>query len=98
TPQGPSQLLFPAESVLLAGEVGPLATPAAQRVDDAVDQLPDAVLAVGLANVASEVLLGDDVDRQLRPRGGDLDVLLLEDDRTLLVGDSRGSRLPVDQV
>jgi hypothetical protein len=50
------------------------------------------------AGLAAEVLLGDDVDGQLGPGTGDLDVLLLEDDLPLLAGDGRRPALPFDQV
>src|SRR5205807_1407740 len=81
-----------------SGEVAALAAPSAQRLDHPVDQLADARLPVRRALLAAEVLLGDDVDRQLRPGARDLDVALLEDDLALLADDRRGPPLPLDQV
>ena len=46
-------------------------------VDNAVDDLAHAGLALGGARAAAEVLLRDDVDGELRPRARDLDVDLL---------------------
>ncbi len=93
-----AQLLGPVLGVLVGGEVGAFEAPLLQCLDDAVDELADACLALWRAGAASEVLLGDDVDGQLRPRAGNLDVLLLEDELALLAGDGRGAALPLDQV
>ncbi len=72
--------------------------PGRDRVDDAVDELLDAGLALGRAEVAAEVLADDDVGGQLAPEVGDLDVLLLEDRLAGLVGDAGGAVLPGDLV
>ena len=72
--------------------------PRGDRVDDAVDELPDAGLALRRAEVAAEVLADDDVGGQLAPEVGDLDVLLLEDRLAGLVGDAGGPVLPGDLV
>src|SRR6202521_4173176 len=93
-----AELLGPVLRVFLAREVAAFASPTGQGFDDPVDQLADAGLALGGAHAAPEVLLGDDVDRELRPGAGDLDVLLLEDDLALLAGDRCGSPLPLHQV
>jgi hypothetical protein len=58
--------------VLVRGEVTLGLRPAGDRVDDAVDQLPDAPLPSGLADVAAEVLADDDVGGELAPRGRNL--------------------------
>src|SRR3989304_1447979 len=50
------------------------------------------------AGVAAEVLADDDVDRELAPGLGDLDVLLLEDALAALVGDAGRPVLPLDLV
>src|SRR5207245_1687771 len=96
--QEEAQLLGPVLGVLVGGEVGALEAPFLQRLDYAVDELADAGLALWRAGAAPEVLLGDHIDGQLRPRAGDLDVLLLEDELALLAGDGRGAALPFDQV
>src|SRR5205085_4964747 len=81
--------------LLLAREVAALATPAADRRDDAPDHLFDARLALGRAHAAAEVLLRDDVGRGLRPELRELDVLLLEDG-LVLARDVGGALLPLD--
>src|SRR5207302_8394268 len=93
-----AKLLLPAEGVLFGGEVAALTAPAAERPDHPVDQLPDAGLALGRALLAAEVLLGHDVDGQLRPGAGDLDVLLLKDQLAFLATDGGGAALPLDKV
>src|SRR6202049_4701883 len=93
-----AELLGPVLRVFLAREVAAFASPTGQGFDDPVDQLADAGLALRGAHAAPEVLLGDDVDRELRPGAGDLDVLLLEDDLALLAGDRCCSALPLPPV
>ena len=65
---------------------------------DAGDELADAGLALGRADLAVEVLGGDDVGRGHGPVDGDLDVLLLEDDLAAHVIDGGGAALPLDLV
>jgi hypothetical protein len=85
--------------VLLRGEVVVLLAPAADRVDDAGDELADRGLTLRRAERASEVLLGDDVGGVLRPADGKLHAALLEGVPALLeVGDDRVARLPFDLV
>src|SRR5262249_45798937 len=62
--------------------------------------LVDGVLAVGRAQLAAEVLLGDDVGRVLRPALGELDTALLEGGATLSVGiaDDRVAGFPLELV
>jgi hypothetical protein len=64
------QLGLEGVAVLDGGEVATLATPVGDRAGDAADHLLDRVLARGRAELAAEVLLGDDVGRVLRPRRG----------------------------
>ena len=71
---------------------------AGDRVDDAVDELADAGLALRRAEVAAEVLADHDVGGELAPELGDFDVLLLEDALAALVGDAGGPALPGDLV
>ena len=85
--------------VRLGGEVAVLRAPAADRVDDAGDELADRGLTLGRAERAAEVLLGDDVGGVLRPADGELHAALLEGVPALLeVGDDRVARLPFDLV
>ena len=83
---------------VVAGEVLLRPRPAGDGVDDAADELLDAALALGRADLAAEILGDDDVGRLLRPELRDLDVALLEDDLALLVADHRRADLPLDLV
>ena len=83
--------------VVVGGEVAPLASPAGDRARDAADHLPDRVLARGRAELAAEILLGDDVGRVLGPSLRELDVALLERD-LVAVADARVPQLPLDRV
>ena len=74
------------------------ARPRRDRVDDAADQLLDAALALGRADLAAEILRDDDVGRLLRPGLRDLDVALLEHHLAALVADHRRAQLPFDLV
>ena len=74
------------------------ARPLGDRVDDAADELLDAALALGRADLAAEVLRDDDVGGLLRPGLRDLDVALLEDHLAAFVADDRGAQLPLDLV
>ena len=74
------------------------ARPLRDRVDDAADELLDAALALGRADLAAEVLRDDDVGRLLRPEPRDLDVALLEHDLAALVADDGRAQLPLDLV
>ena len=69
----------------------------ADGVREAVDDLADARLAelfLAVEAGLAEVLGDDDVGRELRPAGGDLGALHLEDDRAVGVGDDAGAALP----
>ncbi len=68
------------------------------RVDDAADELLDAALALGRADLAAEILGDDDVGGLLRPEARDLDVALLEDHLTFFIADDRGADVPFDFV
>jgi hypothetical protein len=72
--------------------------PVADGLGDAGDEGADAGLALGRADLAVEVLRGDDVGGGHRPVGGDLDVLLLEDGAALVVLDDGVAQLPGDLV
>jgi hypothetical protein len=84
--------------ILLLVKVSLRPAPRADGAHHAADQLADAALALGRAECAAEVLRGDHVGRGLRPELRDFDVLLLEDDLALLVGDDRAALLPFDLV
>ena len=62
------------------------------------DQLGDAGLALRRAELAVEVLAGDDVGGGLRPVDGHFDIALLEDDGAFVVADGGGAGLPLDFV
>ncbi len=64
----------------------------------AIDELPDGRLPLRRAEVTAEVLAHDDVRGELAPGGGDLHVLLLEDELARLVADGSGPDLPGDLV
>ena len=92
------QLRLERGEVLVRGEVALGLGPGGDRVDDAVDELPDAVLALRRADVAAEVLADDDVGGELAPGGRDLDVLLLEHGLAGLGADAGRPVLPGDLV
>src|SRR5207245_3804524 len=84
--------------VLIAREVVLRLGPGRDRVDDAVDELLDAVLALGRADMAAEILADDDVRGELAPEARDLNVLLLEDGLSRFVANARGPNFPLDLV
>ena len=92
------QLRLEGVEVLIRREVVLGVRPRRDRVDDAVDELADAGLALRRPDVPAEVLADDDVGRELAPRLRDLDVLLLEDGLARFRGDGRGPDLPLDLV
>ena len=90
-------LQFGAEGLglFLVDEVVALDAPGGDGVDDAVDDLLQRGLALGRAERAAEVLLGEDVGRVERPARGHLDVELLEGDRAVAkVRDARVATVP----
>src|SRR4029078_10804294 len=85
--------------LLLVEEVAVANTPVGDRVGDAVDDLAPRPLALGRAQRAAEVLLGNDVRGVERPRGGELDAGLEEGVAAVLeVRDTRVAPLPLDRV
>src|SRR5262249_49487811 len=84
--------------VLVVCEVLVGARPLRDRRHDAADQLPDAALALGRADLAAEILGDDNVGGLLRPRLRDLDVALFEDHFAALAADDGGAQLPLDLV
>src|SRR6185295_10667274 len=83
---------------IVGGEVFLVARPPRDGVDDAADQLLDAVLALGRADLAAEILRDNDVGGLLGPGGRDFNVALLENDLPLFVSDDRRADLPFDLV
>jgi hypothetical protein len=92
------QLVAKALRISRRAEVTGLHTPVVNPAHHATDQLAHAVFALGRTDVTAEVLRHHDVRRQLRPGAGHLDIGLLEDGVTPLVGDLRRARLPFDAV
>ena len=84
--------------VLVGREVLLLGRPPGDGVDDAADQLLDAALALGRADLPAEILGDDDVGRLLGPELGDLDVALLEDDLALFAADHGRPEVPLHLV
>ena len=84
--------------ILFGREILVLPRPLRDGVDDAADELLDAALALGRADLPAEILRDDDVGRLLRPGFRHLDVALLEDDLAALVADDGRASLPGDLV
>ncbi len=84
--------------VFVGAEVSTLEAPAGDGFGNAADQGADAGLALLGADGAVQIFAGDDVGGGHRPVFGDLDILLLEDDVALGVGDGGGTQLPLDFV
>src|SRR4029078_4073602 len=76
----PGEIAVEAFAVFGGGEVAVFHAPVGNRAGDAVDELADAVFALGGAVFAVEVLAADDVGGELRPERGDFAVGLLEED------------------
>ncbi len=92
------QLVAERLGVLIGREVGVLDAPVGDRVRDAVDHLLGGPLPLRRAEVAAEVLAGDDVGGQRGPGLRELEVLLLEDGLAVLVGDGGFPQVPLDRV
>src|SRR3989442_8183934 len=92
------QLISEDVSGLRRREIPLLVRPPMDRAHHAADQLLDAALPLGRAEDPTKVLRDDHVGGHLRPGGRDLDLMLLEDDLTLFVGDGGFAGLPLDLV
>ena len=79
-------------------EVASLDAPLSNPPNDSADQLLDASFPSGLPHVAPEILGDHNVGRQLRPRGGNLHVDLLENRLTFFVANICRSEFPFDRV
>jgi hypothetical protein len=84
--------------IIFAREVFLLARPRGDGIDDAADQLLDALLALGGANLPAEVLRHHDVGRLLRPEPRNLHFALFEDELPFLVADHGRAHVPFDLV
>ena len=84
-------------AVLDRAEVAAGAAPVGDRAGHPADHLADRALARRRVELATEVLLADDVGGVLRPGRGELDSGLLESD-VVAVADPRVADLPVDGV
>ena len=80
------------------GEVSVAEAPVADGFGDAGDEGADSTLALGGADLAVQILGGDDVGGGHGPVGGDFNVLLLEDGAALVVLDDGVAQLPCDLV
>ena len=94
----PGQVAVEPFAVGRRGEVAVFDAPVGDRAGDAVDELLDAVFAVGALHVAVEVLAANDVGRQLGPKGRNFAVGLLEQHFAVLAFDGGGADFPVDGV
>jgi hypothetical protein len=85
-------------AVFRSAEVALRHAPIADRLGNAGDELADSGFAFGSADLAVEILAGHDVGGGHRPVFRDFDVLLLEDDSTMGVGNLSGAEIPLDFV
>ncbi len=95
--QDVGQLGLEGVGVLVGCEVAAVAPPAGDRPGDPGDHLLHGALALRRAELAAEVLLGDDVGRVLGPALRELDLALLERG-VLRIADHRVADLPLDLV
>src|SRR5437016_4403562 len=79
-------------------EISLLVGPPMDGAHDPSDQLLDATLALGRPEHPTEILRNHHIRGDLRPGGRNLDLVLLEDDVALLVGDAGLACLPLDFV
>src|SRR5262249_26345379 len=95
--QDVGELVLEGLRALLAGKVATLDPPAGNRAGDPADHLLDRALPRGVAGLAAEVLLGDDVGRVLRPGLRELNFPLLER-HAIAVADMRVAQLPLHGI
>ena len=84
--------------VVFRGEILLLARPGGNRVDHPAHQLPNGPLTLRRADLPPEVLGHHDVRGLLRPELRKLNIPLLENEFTPLVGNDGGAQLPLDLV
>ena len=84
--------------ILRRSKIATLDPPFGNPAYDATNELPNAVLAPGLADVTTKVFGDHNIRRQLRPGSRDFDIRLLEYSLAFLIADIGGSRIPLDAV
>ena len=84
--------------VLGAAEVAAGVAPFTEATHDTTDQLPNAGLTFGRANMAAKIFRDDHVRRQLRPARGNFAVDLFEEGLALLTADAGGAKFPLDTI
>jgi len=94
----PAQLVAERLGVGVGGEHPVLLRPFGDGAHHPVDQVANGRFALIRAHLPVEVLADDHVRRQLAPAGGNLHLVLLEDDLALLVLDDGGPLVPGDLV
>ena len=100
----PGQVVVEDLRLRLVREIPVLDAPVGDGAGHAVHQLPDGCLAPALGrvgavrDVAIEIFRHRDLGRQLAPRLGHLDVLLLENRLADIIGDRRRPQIPFDLV
>jgi hypothetical protein len=90
----PGEIAVEVFAVFAGGEIAVGGAPVGDRAGDAVDELAGAVLALGSAGLAVEILTDDDVGGQGAPGFGDLAIGLLEQDVAGLILDLGRPLLP----
>ena len=95
----PGQVAIEVLAVFGGGEVAVVLAPIGDRAADAMNELADAVLALGRVDLAVEILADDDVRGQLAPGLGNFAVGLLEEHVARFVLDGGGAiGVPLDRV
>ena len=84
--------------IFVGCEVAVALAPVTDGLGYAGDEVANALLAVGGADLAVKILAGDDVGRGDGPVGGDFDGLLLEDEAAFEVLDDGVAELPGEFV
>ena len=80
--------------VFIGGEVTHVLAPFRDGISHAADQLLDTAFTLLRTHLAVEIFGDHDVGSGLRPRLGNLDVLLLKDHLSFFIGDSRAAQFP----
>src|SRR2546423_10823673 len=89
------KLVAEGQEVGVTGEVTHFFAPVRHGVADALDELPDARLPLRRAQMAAEILGGDNIRSELGPGFGDIDIVLLEDYVALLACDYGRALVPL---
>ena len=95
----PGQLAVESFAIFGGGEIAVVQAPIGDRAAHAVNDLADAVLALGRVVLAVEIFADDDVRGELAPGLGDFDVRLLEEHVARFLLDRGGAiGIPFDRV